>query len=180
MEEPILVTWATRSGSTAEVAESIVATLRTGGLDVECRPVRDVESLDGFGAIVVGIPLYMGRFHRDGRRFLANHRRELAGRPVALFVLGPIHEKEEEFASARRQVTKQLAGFPSFAPAFQEIFGGRWDPARLSFPWNLLPAMRNMPANDARNWTAIHAWAEQLRDRLPAVESVGQPRGRPR
>lgn len=172
MEKPILVTWATRSGSTAEVAESIVATLRAGGLDVEGRPMRDVRSLDGYGAVVLGIPLYMMRLHRDGRRFLAAFRSELPAHPVALFVLGPVHDKEEEFVTARHQLTKQLAKFPWFAPVAREVFGGRSDPTRLGFPFSLLSAMRNAPASDARNWTAIHAWAEMLRDKLPALQLV--------
>jgi len=176
MDKPILVTWATRSGSTAEVAESIVATLRNGGLEVECRPVRDVRSLDGYGAVVLGVPLYMSRLHGDGRRFLAEHRQELAERPVALFVLGPIHDKEDEFATARRQLAKQLARFPWFAPVSQEVFVGRWDSAKLGFPWSLLPAAKNMPVSDARNWTAIHAWAESLRDKLPALELASPTR----
>lgn len=174
MQKPILITWATRSGSTAEVATSIVATLRSGGLEVECRPMRDVATLEGYSAAVLGIPLYMTRLHRDGRRFLARHRQELAALPVALFVLGPVHDKEEEFAAARRQLAKQLAGFPWFAPVSQAVFGGRWDPATLGFPWSLLPAMKNVPVSDARNWTAIHAWAEALRDKLPALELAGQ------
>lgn len=173
MEKPILVTWATRSGSTAEVAESIVATLRAGGLEVERRPVRDVHSLDGYSAVVLGIPLYMMRLHRDGRRFLAAFRGELPAHPVALFVLGPVHDKEEEFVAARRQLAKQLGKFPWFAPVAREVFGGRWDPATLGFPFNMLPAMKNVPASDARNWTAIHAWAETLRDKLPALQLVG-------
>lgn len=175
MEKPILVTWATRCGSTAEVATSIVATLRAGGLEVACRPVRDVQTLESYGAVVLGIPLYMAQLHSDGRRFLAEHCQELAARPVALFVLGPVHDKEEEFAAARRQLAKQLQKFPWFAPVSREIFGGRWDPAKLRFPWNLIPAMKNVPANEARNWTAIHAWAEALRDKLAAPELAGPP-----
>jgi menaquinone-dependent protoporphyrinogen oxidase len=156
------------------VAESIVATLQAGGLEVEARPLRTVQTLDGYSAVALGIPLYMARLHRDGRRFLAEHRNELAARPVALFVLGPIHDKEEEFVTARRQLAKQLAKFPWFAPVAQEVFGGRWDPARLGFPFSLLPAMKNVPASDARNWTAIHAWAETLRDKLMALQLAGR------
>jgi menaquinone-dependent protoporphyrinogen oxidase len=175
MEKPILITWATRSGSTAEVALSILATLRSGGLAVEARPVRDVQTLDGYGAVVLGIPLYMARLLGDGRRFLSTRRSELAEHPVALFVLGPVHDKEEEFVTARRQLAKQLAKFPWFAPVAQEVFGGCWDPAKLGFPFSLLPAMKNVPITDARNWTAIHAWAETLRDKLPALPMAGHP-----
>ncbi|MGA8529864.1 MAG: flavodoxin domain-containing protein [Acidobacteriaceae bacterium] len=173
MEKPVLVTWATRNGSTGEVAESIVATLRAGGLAVERRPVREVQTLDSYGAVVLGIPLYMMRLHGDGRRFLSAFRKELPAHPVALFVLGPVHDKEEEFVTARRQLSKQLAKFPWFAPVSQQVFGGRWDPAKLGFPFSLLPAMKNVPATDARNWTTIHTWAELLRDQLLARQLAG-------
>lgn len=166
MEKPILVTWATRSGSTAEVAQTVADVLRAGGLAVQSRPVGDVKALEGYGAVVLGIPLYIGRLHKDGRRFLSAFRKELAVRPVALFVLGPVHEKVEEFVAARQQLDKQLAHYPWFAPITTEIFGGRWDPQRLGFPFSLLPALNQVPGSDARNWVAIHAWAETLRSRL--------------
>ncbi len=124
--------------------------------------MRDVRSLDGYGAVVFGIPLYMMRLHRDGRRFLAAFRSELPAHPVALFVLGPVHDKEEEFVPPRHQLTKQLA---KFALVCAGCPGSLWrpvDPTRLGFPFSLLSAMRNAPASDARNWTAIHAWAEML------------------
>jgi menaquinone-dependent protoporphyrinogen oxidase len=115
----------------------------------------------------------MTRLLGEGRRFLAAHREELAALPVALFVLGPIHDKEEEFVTARRQLAKQMAKFPWFAPVTQEVFGGRWAPARLGFPFSLLP-VKSVPVSDARNWTAIQAWAEALRDKLPALELAGR------
>lgn len=169
MEKPVLVTWATRSGSTAEVAQTVAQTLRSAGLGVECRPIRDVHTLENCGPIVLGIPLYIGRLHRDGRRFLRTFRQPLAERPVALFVLGPVHDKEEEFATARRQLNAQLAHYPSFAPITHEIFAGRWDPEKLGPLFRMLPVVRRIPAHDARNWVAIHAWAESLCERFRLV-----------
>lgn len=166
MSVRVLVTWATRSGSTAEVADAIAAILRQGGLAVETRPVNTVENLEGYGAVVLGIPLYMMHLQRAGKRFLSAHRKELAARPVALFVLGPVHAKEEEFLAARGQLEKELRKFPWFAPIAQEVFGGKWDPAKLGLPFTLIPALRKVPAMDARDWTAIRAWADRLRQQL--------------
>lgn len=162
MSLPTLVTWATRYGSTEEVAQAIAAVLRESGSTVEAQPMRTVQSLDGYGAVVLGCALYMSQIHRDARRFLSMHRRVLREKPVALFVLGPIHADEKEFPTARRQLDRQLAKFPWFSPVVLEIFGGRWDPAKMGFPFNWLPAVKGVPVSDARDWDAIRAWARTL------------------
>jgi len=57
MSDSILVTYATRYGSTQEVAEAIAATLRESGLEVDIQPMRKVQTLERFRAIVMGAPL---------------------------------------------------------------------------------------------------------------------------
>jgi menaquinone-dependent protoporphyrinogen oxidase len=161
----ILVAYATSAGSTLEVAEAIAETLCEQGEQAEVQPARNVRWLDGYEAIVLGAPLYMFRWHRDAMRFLSRHRKGLAERPVAIFALGPFHADEKERQDALAQLDKELAKFPWLAPAAQEMFGGKFDPAKLRFPLNLIPALRQMPASDARDWTAIRAWAANL----PAV-----------
>ena len=59
MSDSILIAYATRSGSTQEVAEKIAATLRESGLTVGMQPVKQVQTLGGYRAVVVGAPLYM-------------------------------------------------------------------------------------------------------------------------
>lgn len=162
MSLPILVTWATRYGSTEEVARAIAAVLREAGCTVEERPMRTVQSLEGYGCMVLGCALYMSHLHRDASRFLSMHRRALREKPAALFVLGPVHGEEKEFPAARTQLNRQLAKFPWFSPVVLEIFGGRWDPAQMGFPFKWLPAVRSIPVSDARDWTAIRAWARTL------------------
>ncbi|HTX76299.1 MAG TPA: flavodoxin domain-containing protein [Terracidiphilus sp.] len=177
MSAPVLVTWATRSGSTEEVAQSIAATLREYGLVVDAQPVRTVHTLEGVSAVILGAPLYVARLHRDARRFLAIHREALRARPVALFVLGPIHNDEKEWPAARQQLQKELAKFPWLLPVAEEVFGGKWDPATLGLPFRWLPAMRNIPASDVRNWNAIRDWAGQLRLMLPSLCDVQMTAG---
>ncbi|MPN19391.1 hypothetical protein SDC9_166760 [bioreactor metagenome] len=67
----------------------------------------------------------------------------------------------------RAELDKELAKFPWFKPFDVEIFGGKFDPDKLRFPENLLaklPAspLKNAPASDIRDWTAIRAWASSL------------------
>jgi menaquinone-dependent protoporphyrinogen oxidase len=162
MSNSILVAYATRYGSTQEVAEAIAATLREQGLAVDFQPLRQVKSLADYSAVVMGAPLYMFHWHKDAMGFLARHRQALMQIPVAIFALGPWHDEEKEWQEVRGQLDKELAKFPWLTPAAIQIFGGKFDPNALTFPHNLLPALKNMPASDIRDWTKIRAWAKEL------------------
>jgi menaquinone-dependent protoporphyrinogen oxidase len=165
----VLVGYATRYGSTQEVAEAVAARLRECGLAVDVQPQRKVRTLAGYSAVVLGAPLYMFRWHKDALRFLSRHQ-VLTERPVAVFALGPVHDPydEKEWQDSRAQLDKELAKFPWLTPVALEVFGGRYDPAKLRFPISLFAG--NEPASDLRDWTAIRAWASNLAAKLePAL-----------
>jgi menaquinone-dependent protoporphyrinogen oxidase len=170
MSTSILVAYATRYGSTQQVAEAVAATLRECGIAVDIQPMREVRTLAGYSAVVLGAPLFMFRWHKDALRFLLRHRQALTERPVAVFALGPVHDPrdEKEWQDSCAQLDKELARFPWLAPAALEMFGGKYDPATLRFPINLFAGKE--PASDMRDWTAIRAWATNLAAKLePAL-----------
>lgn len=166
MSGAVLVAYATRSGSTQEVAAAIVEALRATGLEVELRPAREVRTLEGYRAVVLGAPFYMFHWHRDALRFLSRHRPALEARPVAVFALGPTSLDDVEKPEVRDQLDQALGKYPWLKPVAATMFGGRWDPAKLGFPWHLLPALKQVPASDIRDWEAIRAWAAGLADKL--------------
>ncbi len=171
MAVSVLVSYATRYGSTREVAGAVAETLRGSGLKVECLPMRQVRTLEGYGAFVLGAPLYIGRWPKDAQSFLSRHRESLIGRPVAIFTLGPTRSDKKEWEGVRAQLDQQLARFPCLKPMACELFGGKYDPAKLRFPLRLLanlPAspLHNMPASDVRDWPAIRTWAGSLAARF--------------
>jgi menaquinone-dependent protoporphyrinogen oxidase len=166
----VLVAYASRYGSTQEVAEAVAATLRERGLEVDIQSMREVHSLEAYRAIVLGTAIYMFRLHKDARRFLSRHREGLARLPVAIFAMGPLNNVEKEWQAVRGQLDKELAQFPWFTPVAREIFGGKFDPANLRFPYNLVPALKRLPASDIRDWEVIRAWASDVAEKLrPAL-----------
>jgi menaquinone-dependent protoporphyrinogen oxidase len=108
----------------------------------------------------------MFHWHKDALRFLSKHRKNLTEIPVAVFALGPTHDPydEKEWENSHFQLDKELAKFPWFKPNTLEIFGGKYDPAKLRFPLNLFAG--KVPASDIRDWTAIRAWANNLTSKL--------------
>jgi menaquinone-dependent protoporphyrinogen oxidase len=166
MPTSVLVAYATKYGSTQEVAEAVAAALRESGLTVAIQPAREVRSLDGYDAVVLGAALYMYKWHRDALGFLSKHRKALGERPLAVFALGPVHSPrdEKEWQNSRAQLDKELAKYPWLKPVAVEILGGKFDPTRLSVPMNKFAGKE--PPSDARDWTVIRAWAGSISNLL--------------
>src|SRR5919197_1438927 len=85
MTPRILVAYATKRGSTREVAEAIAVELERDGVHAVVQSARDDVDLRTFDGVVLGGALYTGRWHRDARRFLRRHRRILTTLPVAVY-----------------------------------------------------------------------------------------------
>jgi menaquinone-dependent protoporphyrinogen oxidase len=145
----VMVAYATRNGSTRQVAEAITLAMREAGAQVTVAPARNArESAAGYDLIVLGAPLYSGRWHRDAHRFLKRHRRELAAVPVAVFGMGPREDTREAWRRSRAQLDQALARREWLAATAVTVFGGA-DP----------PGRGRRPPRDLRDWQAIHAWA---------------------
>jgi menaquinone-dependent protoporphyrinogen oxidase len=162
MSASILVGYATRYGTTRESAEAVASVLREQGFAVDVNLAREVRSLNGYSAVVLGAPLFMFHWHKDALQFLSRHQKALKERPVAVFALGPTHDPydEQEWKDSRDQLDKELAKVPWFTPVVIEIFGGKYDPAMLRFPLNLFAG--KTPASDIRDLSAVRAWASSL------------------
>jgi menaquinone-dependent protoporphyrinogen oxidase len=156
----VLIAYATKHGSTHEVAETVAAHLAQAGVEAHTVPADRVRSLDEFEAVVLGAPIYLGRWHHDARAFLRRFRSELATRPLAVFALGPISDSSEQWDGARQQLYRALAHAPGVEPVTVGLFGGAIVPETLHFPFS------HVPAGDLRDWDSIRAWTERLPDAL--------------
>ena len=163
MSASVLIAYATRSGSTGEIAQAIGAALQEAGLESEVLPVDQIKSLAGKSTIILGAPLYVGHFPREFSKFLTTHRTALAAQRSWCFVVGPTRPEPADFEAARKQAAKQLLRYGWFHPVDVHIFGGRWSVLGAPFPFSLmlhLPGnpLRKIPMSDIRDWSAIHDW----------------------
>jgi menaquinone-dependent protoporphyrinogen oxidase len=126
----------------------------------------EVSSVEGYDAVVLGAPLYMGRW-RGARPFIRRHRRALGERPFAAFALGPLGDDVKAFEGPEKQLRRALAK-ARVTPAAVGLFGGAIDSSRLRFPFN------RMPAGDWRDWDAVRAWSDDVAQ-LVVPEGARQP-----
>jgi len=155
MAQSIVVGYGTKRGSTREVAEAVAVVLQERGFAAEPLPARKVKDVGRYDGVVLGGALYAGRWHRDARRFLKRHRKELATMPVAVFGLGPRREGEEHLQRSRQQLERALAKAPEVKPLLTWSFGG---------------ADREKQV-DLRDWDAIRAWAEDVANAFEAASA---------
>jgi menaquinone-dependent protoporphyrinogen oxidase len=151
----ILVAFASKHGSTREVAQAIARTLHELGQRVDCVPASSAREVTQYDGVVIGGALYTGRWHRDAMRLCKEHGRDIAARPWAAFAMGPKTLEDQDVVSSRAQLDAALAKLALRPPDLVAVFGGVVDPAKLRFPFN------RMQASDARDWPAIHAWARE-------------------
>ncbi len=143
----VLVAYASKNGSTAQVAEAIAETLREGGAVVDLGPAFAVKKpIEGYQLLILGGALYSGRWHSSAHRLLRRHRRELEGVRVAVFGMGPRNDTEEAWQRARAQLDRALGKRDWLRPVAVTVFGGVDPPKKRT-------------ARDLRDWDAIRAWA---------------------
>ena len=70
MNRNILVTYASKYGATKEIAEKIGAVIRQAGLQVDVLPVKGVNDLTSYRAVILGCAVYIGKWLKEAGEFL--------------------------------------------------------------------------------------------------------------
>ena len=166
----ILVAYASRYGSTREVAEAVADTLREQGAAVDVAPAKDATVFAGHGGVVLATPFYIGSMLKDAAHFLERNRAALEHLPVAVLTCGPI-SAEEDMTAAHQQLDEALAKLDWLHPVAAEIFVGKYDPHHLRMTDKVIAALPASPlhgveTHDDRDWAAIRAWAATLPDAM--------------
>lgn len=157
MNNKILVAYATRAGSTAEVAQAIGNWLCSGEQLVDVLPVKDVRDLCPYRAVVLGSPIRMGQWLPEAVAFVKSHVAELGQMPTAFFVM--CDTLTSNTAENRLTVDAYLDPVRAILrPATVGLFAGVVDSSKLSFVERQLLKATKKPEGDFRKWDDIHGW----------------------
>ena len=161
MDARILVAYATRSGSTAEIAQAIGKELTNAGFTADVAEFKTVSTLSGYNAVVIGGPLYMGSVDGAFGKFIGKNREQLQKIPVAAFVVGlaPTNPDPKAVGIAMDALKKSLG---SLTPLSSILFAGKLDPAKVNFVMRKFLEMAKITCGDFRDWDAIATWAREL------------------
>ncbi len=181
----ILVTYATKWGSTEEIAKDVAAALRSAGAACDIRPAYEVESIEGYRAVVLGSPIYYGSPLSEARAFIIDHREALAKVPKALFFvsLGMARPTPK----AVEKIVKQTKSFVErVRPVHVGLFAGAVDYSNFGFLMRAVLKIIGIPQGDFRKPEVVKKWVQDILPRLdaamaspPSPPPSSTPPGRP-
>lgn len=171
MNKKILVTYASRSGSTAEIAEAIGKTLRQTGADAVVLPMQAVKDLSSYDAVVAGSAIRGSKWLPEAMEFVRTHRFELLKKQVATFTvcITLAMSNSEQYRQAVAVWIEPIRA--QLRPVSEGLFAGMLDFKKLPLTLDTLKlrltvALGIFPKEDRRDWNAIRTWAESLQPLL--------------
>jgi len=169
--QKILVTYASRAGSTAGVADAIARTLAENGAEVDVAAMQRVKDITPYRAVVAGSAIQDRQWLPEAMQFLRTHQAALNQRPFAMFsVCMTLAMREGE--KYRPQIMEWVAPVRALVPPVSEgLFAGTLDigkiPSlsdRLKFRLSVVTGVWS--EGDHRDWSAIREWAKGLKETI--------------
>jgi len=165
----IHVITATRHGSTAEIGEAIAARLRLRGLDAVTEDAESAILAPG-EPVVLGSPIYMGKWLKSARAIADQLAAEPRGRPVWVFTVGPLGDPPQPNDAGPEA---GVAAFAAERARSRPVFRGKLDRSLLALHERLAVRAVKAPDGDFREWDAIEAWADEIAMALEGVAVGG-------
>jgi menaquinone-dependent protoporphyrinogen oxidase len=169
----VLIAYAGRSGSTAEIAQWLAERLRgeEETLDVTVAEVSDDLDPSGYDVVVLGSALYEGRWLRSASRFARRNRHELEHAWVWTFSSGPL---DDSATTGEVLITNSADRASRRVLARDHVtFGGRLAPD--SRGWLAHTLVEGGHGGDFRARAQIDAYADQIAGELSVLPRLRHP-----
>jgi menaquinone-dependent protoporphyrinogen oxidase len=161
----VLVCYATRYGSTGEIAAIIARELEKRGFEVTLSTLSGVRNPGTYDAVVIGSPLYMGKWLAEARDFVSRFRKELQDLPVAVFTVGySFRDRVNEYIMPPDAALAPVRIFIS--PVVAGYFPGTLDIDRMTPADREIIKLAGITPGDFLDPDETGRWARELPERL--------------
>jgi len=154
-----LMTYASKHGSTREIATAVAEELRTAGHIVDVRDVQDVSTLEPYDGAIVGSAVYMGNWMAEAKQFIESHQQWLASHPLWLFSSGPLGAENPQPVGDPNGIAELLE---TTGARGHRVFVGKLEKDGLSLGEKVIVRAVKAPYGDFREWQAVRAWAHDI------------------
>jgi menaquinone-dependent protoporphyrinogen oxidase len=160
----VLVTAATRHGSTEEIAALIARVLRLRGMDTIELPAADVEDMSEYDAVVLGSAVYAGHWLAPATSLVSRFQAQLAEVPVWLFSSGPVG-----FPLTPAKAEDMTGVVSAIGAIEHRLFAGKLDKSDLGRLERAMVRMVRAPEGDYRDFNEVSHWAAAIAETLAAA-----------
>ncbi|HKK63222.1 MAG TPA: flavodoxin domain-containing protein [Bacteroidales bacterium] len=168
----VLITYTSKYGSTAEIAEAIYNHLVERGIETDFLEISEVIDVDVYSAFFIGSPIYNGSWTKQAQRFLKKNKELLSNKKVWLFSTGPIGKTNSAELLFEWKMPKKILSLAFGMNAIEvKIFPGYIQFEKLSVEDMDFFEKNGAPNIDSRNWNEIKLWSEKAATKLLANNS---------
>lgn len=162
----VLVSAASKHGSTREIASVIAQAFERAGLECDVVEPADVKDVSVYDAVVVGSAVYIGQWLPEARGLVDRLADQLRSVPVWLFSSGLADQPSKRGNSA----PATTARMETLGARGHRHFPGKLDVLVLSLAERAAILAARGKYGDSRDMDAVRAWAEGV-----AAELVAEP-----
>lgn len=167
MNSKILVAYATKTGSTAEIACRIADELKEKGHLVDVISVDQVGSIDDYDTIILGSAARAGSVLPEATFFVTHNQKVLENKNFHMFLVCMTLKDDTE--NNRKTVSGYLQPIREIMdPDCEGLFAGVMDYGKLNFFEKMLAKALKAPEGDFRRWDLILTWADEVALKIPA------------
>ena len=158
----VLITAASKHGSTQEISERIGSVLNARGHHVDVQQPSEVRDVARYDVVVLGSAVYAGHRQKEAKALVEREASALRHRPVWLFSSGPVGDppKPQEEPVDTREVIAATGAFE------HHVFAGRIEKHALSLGERAIVKALHVPEGDHRDWNEIDQWATTIADSI--------------
>jgi menaquinone-dependent protoporphyrinogen oxidase len=167
----VLVGYVSRRGATRGVAERIARRLSDDGVAVDLVALTGDEDPYGYEAVVLGSPVYGGRWGNELVHVLCRRAETLRERPVWTFTVGRLDGQRGVLRRLRWPDAQDLAELHRLVPVWGHRFlPGALDPGRLTAVERVLFLAIGGRYGDGCDAVVTDAWADEIAGALRATQ----------
>jgi menaquinone-dependent protoporphyrinogen oxidase len=162
MNNKILVAYASKAGSTIDIANRVAGKIAGDGNSVDVMPVNKVTDLSAYQAVILGSAIRIGAVLPEVTKFVEVNRDILKEKSFNIFVVCmTLNEDNEE---NRKTVSDYLEPIRQVAlPATEGLFAGVMDLKKLNLIERLMMKSMKTPVGDFRKWNLIDDWTAKAK-----------------
>ncbi|WP_394214977.1 flavodoxin domain-containing protein [Brachybacterium vulturis] len=156
----VLVAFATHSGATRTLAETLAAALRADELEVDLVDIAEDPDPSSYDAVVLGSGVRIEAIEKPAAAWAQTHRAQLAGRPFAFFSCSG-SAADPAKGGTQKATDTFLARFP-VSPVAVKNFPGWVLMDRIPVHERVLLTSMRTPTGDFRDLPAVEAWGHEI------------------
>lgn len=161
MDRRVLVAYASKAGSTTEIANEIGKVFTERSFAVDVLPISKVTDLTHYRAVVLGSAIRIGKILPDAMSFIERNQEALKSIPFAMFIVCLTMRKDDP---CNRDTVRSYLDpvYKLVEPTSVGLFAGVLNLKRLGMGERMLAKMIQAPEGDFRQWDQIETWARSI------------------